>query len=90
MTSTHAAWCRQLFDSLADNGKWGVPRSGLTFTKQDGKLVLTELAPYLDGKTIGDAITYRKYQIDDFRLIKQQFAAAGIEVTDNSMTEGET
>lgn len=80
MTSTHAAWCRQLFDSLTENGRWGVPRSGLTFTKQDGKLVLTALAPYLDGKTIGDAVMWRKYQIDDFRLIKRQFAEAGIEV----------
>lgn len=76
---TNTAWCRQLYNSLADNGVWAVPRSGLVFTKKDGALVLTARMPY-DERMPGDAAALSAYQQNDYECIKREFAAAGIDV----------
>ena len=74
-------WCRQLFATLANGGAWAVPRSGLTFAKRGDGLVLTSRAPYTgDNKAI--AADWKAYQQDDYEVIKEQFALAGITVTE--------
>ena len=64
---------------LREGGVWGVPRSGLTFTKQGGKLVLTEVGPHMPGMPVSEA-ELRKFQNDDYMVIKQHFETAGIPV----------
>jgi hypothetical protein len=70
----HSGWCRNLFDSLADHGHWGVPRSGLTFQRRGNQFVLVDRAPGFDAG----------YQQEDYETIKRQFATADIEVTDET------
>ena len=64
---------------LRPGGVWGVPRSGLTFTKRDGKLVLTETMPHTS-EMPGTEAEWRKYQNDDYMDIKRHFEAAGVPV----------
>ena len=74
-----AAWSEMMFAVLAEGGTWGVPRSGLVFTKREGKLVLTAAMPFEPGMP-GDADDLREYQDADYGIIKRAFEAAGIEV----------
>ena len=69
-TTLWSSWCSKLFHSLNDGGRWGVPRSGLTFQRRGTKLILVDRAPGLD---VHD-------QQVDYELIKKHFASAGIEV----------
>lgn len=75
-------WCRGLFHALADGGKWGVPRSGLTFTRKGDKFVLTDRAAYFEG------LAWIIYQQSDYLVIKEEFEAAGIPVSDETDTSG--
>jgi hypothetical protein len=74
--SKYTGWCRNLFDMLSDGGAWGVPRSGLTFTKQGDRLVLTNRA------AISQTADWRAYQQSDYEAIKRQFGLADIIVED--------
>ena len=67
-------WCANLFNMLAEGGKWGVPRTLLTFTKRGQQLVLIERGDYHPATD----------QQLDFELIQKQFASAGIEVIDET------
>lgn len=73
-------WCRGLFCALKDGGKWGVPRSGLTFTRRGDKFVLTDRAAYYEG------LAWIIYQQSDYLVIKEEFEAAGIPVSDETDT----
>ena len=79
-------WCRQFYAKLAPNGTWAVPRSGLVFTKRDGKLVLTARLPWKLGMP-GNARALYEYQVDDFEAHRREFGAAGIEVVDGTGEE---
>lgn len=68
MMPQDAEWCRQLFASLTDGGKWGVPRSELWFQRQGDKLVLT------------NEKELTSYRAADFATIRFVFAKAGIDV----------
>jgi hypothetical protein len=70
----HREWCKNLFNSLADGGTWGVPRTLLTFRKRGQQLVLVERGDYPSARD----------QQEDFQLIQEQFASAGIEVIDET------
>lgn len=75
------AWCRMVFSSLREGGVWGVPRSGLIFSKQDGKLVLTAEMPWMplmEG-TVTREVLWQQ-QAEDFEIVRAHFAAAGIVV----------
>ena len=76
---SYAAWCRDLFDSLSEGGLWGVPRSGLTFTKRNNALVLTAREPR-HGEHSTLARMWQSYQQDDFEAIRDEFAKANIVV----------
>ena len=74
-----ASWCREIWRALKVGGVWGVPRSGLTFTKRDDKLVLTEVMPHMPGMP-GTEADLRAYQDEDYEAIKRHFETAGIPV----------
>ncbi len=79
MTNTDVQWCRKLFSMLADGGTWGVPRSGLFFQKQSDCLVLQSTMPHTADMPMTEA-ALKKYQQEDFAVIQEHFAAAGIMV----------
>jgi hypothetical protein len=79
MSATDNTWCRMLFGSLADGGIWGVPRSGLVFTKKADRLVLTSAMPHDPAMPLTED-ELREYQDDDFEVIRSHFNQAGITV----------
>lgn len=73
----HALWCRWLFNTIAEDGVWGVPRSGLMFRKHGDRLVCFLRMPWDERMPINkDELD--AYQHEDFDMIAEQFAAAGI------------
>jgi len=75
-------WCRQLWASLKDGGSWAIPRSGLIFVKQHGKLVLTMSMPY--DEAMADVITpeqLKEQQDSDFNATVEHFGRVGVTVT---------
>ncbi len=75
----HLPWCTSLFDSLAEGGKWGVPRSGLIFTKIGDRLVLTDKMPWEPGMPLNEE-SLLDYQDEEYESIRTHFGAAGITV----------
>ena len=84
-------WTRQHHKSLADNGVWGVPRSGLIFQKTADGFKLMNVMPYTpemsDGFTQGKDVPaspseLRAYQFTDFELLKMKHEEAGLEISD--------
>jgi hypothetical protein len=73
-------WCRTTFYGLADGGIWGVPRSGLIFTKRDGGLVLTDIMDWHPAMDITEAELVEQ-QTGDYEVIREQFELAGIPVS---------
>ena len=73
-TAEEIAFCSNLFKHLADGGVWGVPRSGLIFTRKGKTLALTAR---IEGFPPQD-------QTDDLHIITAKFRVAGIPVTDNT------
>ena len=79
MDKEHIDWSRQHFEMLAEGAVWAVPRSGLVFQKQDGRLVLTMTMPWMVGMPITeDELT--KQQDSEYQEIVCHFEAAGIKV----------
>lgn len=83
----YSAWCRNLMAMLTDGGAWGVPRSGLTFTKKGDYLVLTKRDAYDRGVHPYTKKGWETYQQEDYERIWREFALAGIVVSDET---GET
>jgi hypothetical protein len=77
--SVYTAWCSDLFESLAEGGVWGVPRSGLVFRKDDGALVLIEQMPHFPGMPM-TAAELTDAQDADFAAIRREFERAGVPV----------
>jgi len=76
----YANWCRNLINSLNDGGRWAVPRSGLIFQKRGPHtLVLVNQMPHDPDMPI-TAEELLEQQETDFRLIRTQFAIAGVSV----------
>ncbi len=86
---TDRAWCLSTFAMIRDGGVWGVPRSGLIFTRRGSELVLTDRMPWSEEIAVAasegrdvpvDAEALRAYQDADYALIARKFEAAGIPV----------
>lgn len=75
----YSQWCRNLMASLNDGGKWGIPRSGLIFTKRGEKLILTDLLPHDPVMPITKE-QLEEAQNDDYEATKENFEAAGFTV----------
>lgn len=89
-------WCRFLWANLAEGGMWGVPRSGLVFSKREGELRLVQRMPWTDelaaaaaaGQDVpGSAAELRAFQDADAETIRRKFAEA--EITVRTTIEGE-
>jgi len=79
----HTLWCSGMFDLLEEGGIWGVPRSGLVFQKQvdPPTLLLTDRMPHIEGMPITPE-ELREMQDAEFAQIRDEFAKAGITVTE--------
>ena len=75
------AWSMNLFDSIADGGTWGVPRSGLVFNRKGRTLVLVMRLPHDPDMPLTPE-QLQEYQQSDYEIIRRRFEAAGIPVTD--------
>jgi len=87
----YAEFSRKVYAMLNMGGKWGVPRSGLTFTKTKDGLELSDVLPYTPGMSKGFEIgmdvpaspsQLLDFQITDFRIIQRYNELAGLKVTD--------
>jgi hypothetical protein len=75
-----ANWCRHMFAMLAENGVWGVPRSGLLFKKQaDLTLVLFDKLPHDPAMPLTEDELLELQDVD-YTIIREKFEAAGITV----------
>jgi hypothetical protein len=84
----HVVWSRNIFGTLADDGSWGIPRSGLIFVKRGNELQLTARMPHDPAMPI-TAEQLIEQQRSDFDGTKTHFEAAGITVVDLT-PEGKT
>jgi hypothetical protein len=72
-------WCRQMWNSLNEGGRWGIPRSGLIFAKQNGQLVLVAEMPHMAEMPI--TAEQLKFQQDsDFNATVDHFGRVGVKV----------
>lgn len=94
MKITDIQWSKNLFASMREGATWGVPRSGLIFTKRGNKLILTERMPYTRELAIAGGAgadvpetedEMNEYQRADFNAIAAHFVAAGVE-TESSIS----
>ena len=76
-------WSRNLYNAMKEGGTWGVPRSGLIFQKQKGKLVCTIRMPQMAEMPLS-AEQLKQQQDSDVKVIRESFAAIGIIVEDQS------
>ena len=77
----HVAWCAMHFALMREGGVWAVPRSGLLFRKEGGRLVLFAEMPWmLEMEGVITRAQLREQQDEEFRANREHFAAAGIEV----------
>ena len=81
MKQSDVRWSAQHFRRIADNGTWGVPRSGLLFQRRGDTLVLTARMPHHPDMPLTEH-QLANYQQTDFEDIKKHFGAAGIAVLD--------
>lgn len=82
----HVQWSRNLFNSLAEGGAWGVPRSGLIFNKRGEELHLVARMPH-DPAMPCTREQLEEQQDADFNGVKDNFGAAGVTVVDKSVKE---
>ena len=73
-----------LWNMLADGGEWGVPRSGLLFTKRGETLALTTRMPWQQDMG-GTKAEWHAYQQEDIRGIREMFDVIGILVVDETL-----
>ena len=79
MKHEHVQWCRNLFESLNDNGIWGLPACGLVFRKVGAELVLIDRLPHNAAMPMTPE-ELRQYQESEYENNRQHFEAAGIKV----------
>jgi hypothetical protein len=79
----HVEWCRNQFRIMSEGGSWGIPRSGLIFTKRGNTLVLIARMPHDPAMPI-TAEQLREQQNSDFEGTVLHFVAAGVDVTDET------
>ena len=87
----HVAWCRHQIDLLRIGGVWGIPRSGLIFTKTgDDEFTLTARMPWMaemEGTITAEQLA--EQQQAEYETNRRHFAAAGITLKDATVPERE-
>jgi hypothetical protein len=81
LNPAHVEWSRQHFRTIAEGCTWGVPRSGLIFTKRGGRLELTARMPHHPAMPV-TPLKLKRQQRHEFLNVKRHFEAAGIPVVD--------
>lgn len=76
---SHEAWCRMTWNMIAEGGTWGIPRSGIIFTKREGKLVLTDAMPHTPEMPMSE-MELKEFQDGDFEATREEFGKIGVEV----------
>jgi len=78
--ASHVEWSRNMFHVLAIGGVWGVPRSGLIFTRTgEDTLTLTGVMPHEEGMPITCGELFAQ-QAADIEQITKYMEMAGITV----------
>jgi len=79
------AWCQNVWDMLNDGGRWAVPRSGLTYRKDEAamQLVLCSRMPW-DPELPMTEEQLCEQQASDHRANVEMFGKAGITVIDET------
>lgn len=81
-------WSRNVFSALRVGGVWGVPRSGLVFTRTGEKtLALTEVMPHDPAMPVTPRQLFEQ-QAGDFQSIQGYMKKAGITTYDTTDTFG--
>lgn len=85
----HVEWMRSTFNTLRVGGVWGIPRSGLVFTRTDETtMTLTDRMPYMEGmESLLTPAQLDEQQQEEYDACAAHFRAAGITV--NDATRGE-
>lgn len=77
------AWCRHHFASVADGGRWAIPRSGLIFRKEaePPAFRLVDVMPWMpemEGRITPEQLA--EQQRSEFELNREHFERAGIAI----------
>jgi hypothetical protein len=84
--ASHIEWSRSLFHGLRVGGVWGVPRSGLIFTRVgENVLALTDVMPHTPDMP-GTPRDLFDQQAGDFREIQSYMKKAGVTTIDRTDT----
>jgi predicted transcriptional regulator len=83
VNQAHIDWSRNLFETIRDGGAWGIPRSGLIFTKRGRTFELTARMPHDPAMPI-TVDELREQQDHEFGEVAKHFRAAGIAVVDKT------
>ena len=83
MNDNEVNWSKRTFAMMTDGGTWGVPRSGLIFTRRGKALVLTTRMPY-DPAMPCTAEQLSEQQQNDYDAIAKRMVAAGVEMRDET------
>lgn len=79
-------WSRRMFAALRVGGVWGVPRSGLIFTRTGEKtLALTSVMPHDRAMPVTPRQLFQQ-QAGDYREIQRHMKSAGITTYDTTDT----
>jgi len=87
----HLAWCRNMVEMIRVGGVWGIPRSGLIFTKTaENEMTLTARMPWMpemEGVTTPEHLA--EQQQDEYEATREHMQAAGITMHDSTITHNE-
>jgi hypothetical protein len=83
VNQAHIDWSRNHFEMIADGGTWGIPRSGLIFTKRGRTFELTARMPHDPAMPI-TVDELREQQARELADVIEHFGAAGIAVVDKT------
>ena len=79
----HVEIMRTIFNSLSENGRWGILRSGLLFERRRNELILIDRMPWQLGMPMSPA-QLREQQDAEFEACKDHLNAAGIACWDST------
>lgn len=78
----HVAWCRRQVDMIRVGGVWGIPRSGLIFTRTgENELTLTARMPWMPEMPVTREQLAQQQQ-EEYDETAEHMQAAGITIID--------
>lgn len=85
ISPSNVEWARDLFNSLADGGRWQIPATGLIYQRRGDRLVLIQRLEQNATGISGQRLTTR--QNEQHQETIRHFAVAGIFVGDETIPE---